>query len=173
MLTARAVLSRHGVEVDEGTTTETFGGSLRLTSVVFDPVSRSREISVWQARTLDGDDIGACEMVRVDDLHQLIRFRPVAGTVGSGHSSDRRSAEVLRLLVNRARGANADFALCRLPSVGDLGAIYAEAGFREVPTDDEPSVTAAVSKRPGLKLAEDGFLCCDLYPTSAEARGAS
>ncbi|GAA1861706.1 sugar transferase [Brevibacterium marinum] len=185
VLTARAVLSRHGVEVDEGTTTETFGGSLRSTSVVFDTVSRSREISVWQARTLDGDDIGACEMVRVDDLHQLIRFKPVAGTVGgpaaepvagtvgSGHSSDRRSVEVLRLLVNRARGANADFALCRLPSVGDLGAIYAEAGFREVPTDDEPSVTAAVSKRPGLKLAEDGYLCCDLYPTSAEARGAS
>lgn len=193
MLTVQAVLSRHGVEVDEETTTETFGGSLRSTSVVFDPVSRAREISVWQARTLNGGDIGTCEMVRVDDLHQLIRFEPVAepiaepiagpvagtvdepvaGTVGGGHSMGLRSAEVLRLLINRARGANADFALCRLPSVGELGAIYAEAGFREVPADSGASVTAAVSERPGLGLAEDGYLCCDLYPTSAEAGVAS
>ncbi|MDN5773009.1 MAG: sugar transferase [Brevibacterium aurantiacum] len=161
------VVSGRGVEVDEDTTTISFGGSLRSDFVEFEPISRTRDINEWSVRTLDGAPIGRCVMVRIDDVHRIVRIEPVGEGGEALAEHPILCAEVLRLLINRARGANADIALCPASSVGSSTAIYTEAGFHPVPPMFEAPVMAALSRYPYQQFADEEFLYCDLYPDEA------
>ncbi|SDS57941.1 Sugar transferase involved in LPS biosynthesis (colanic, teichoic acid) [Brevibacterium sandarakinum] len=165
--TVGTVLGRQGVEVDEVATTDSFGGSLRSELVIFEPVSRTRELTEWAVRTVGGAPIGRCAMLRIDEVHRIVRIDPTQEGRGTLTGQPVVYAEVLRLLINRARGANADLALCPIPSVGSAAAAYAAAGFRTVPPELEASISAALTRHTQQQPEDEGFLYCDLYPDEA------
>lgn len=140
--TLTAVASRRGVNSGNEATAESYGGSLRSDRVVFHPSISAREISSWTVDTTDGQRIGRCMMLKTGDRSRMIRFyQEPAGDIAAREDYQALCGEVLRLLLNRVRSSDADFAVCSMSSVSFTAAqIYSRVGFRPLTTDLIPTV---------------------------------
>lgn len=137
--TVTTVLSREGVvEGDLATSTE-FPGPYRTPRVRFVP----HGASAWTALTPEDRQIAACEL--------LEREHPVTGEAcaelsitWTGEQPDREHiADVLTLLVSRARGEDCTIARISLPHGAPvLSRTFREAGFHS--TDDSAVLTADI-----------------------------
>ncbi|WP_309132743.1 sugar transferase [Brevibacterium sp.] len=135
VVTARGVTN--GVEA----TTDSYGGTLRSDLVSFTAIERSRTLRTWEVTTKTGMRLGRCEIRSPGRTTCFVSFEPQPGSALSrGGDYDELHREVLRLLVNRARGTDAQFALSRFPASTPIPDCFQEAGF--VPVDIERDLPA-------------------------------
>ncbi|MGO1523038.1 MAG: sugar transferase [Nesterenkonia sp.] len=161
--TFTAVLSRQGVTTENEVTAQSYGGSLRSDLVVFRPHVTGKDRSSWTVETPAGQYLGWCTMHASGGRSQMIRFHP-ASDVAAWHQFPAIYTEVLRLLLNRARSWDADFAVCSAASLSPAEAqLYAQAGFRQLPNDRGPTVLP----RAEHTTDEELFLYTNLDPESA------
>lgn len=138
--TFTAVLSRQGVTTENEVTTQSYGGTLRSDLVVFCPHGTGDDRSSWTVETTAGQYFGWCTMLKSGDRSQMVRFHPVP-EAALGDQYQALCTEALRLLLNRARGSDADFAVCSAASLSPAEVqLYAGAGFRQLTNDLRPTI---------------------------------
>lgn len=159
--TFAAVLGRKGVSRPGEATTDSYGGSLRSDSVVFEQIARTRDLVQWMATTRAGQRIGLCEMTTSAGAARTIRF--VANPPNPDFDVEQTAEfgrEVIRLLVNRARGSDADVALCSVSAADSEARLYVDSGFR--PLSQEPRAAHFAAAYGGTDSGD--LLCCLLWP---------
>ena len=133
--TFTAVVSRQGITTENEVTAQSYGGSLRSDLVVFRPNVTGKDRSRWTVETPAGQYLGWCSMLTSGDRSQMIRFHPEPAAA-AGQDIQALYTEVLRLLLNRARSSDAEFAVCSAASLSPAEVqLYAQAGFRQLPND--------------------------------------
>lgn len=125
--TIGTVFGRQGVTKEGEATTDSYGGTLRSALVSFEQISRHRKNIRWYVHSLDSRRLGACEMVEVDERTLKIGFDQDPSVAESVSEDVHR--EVLRLLINRARGADAEYAVCLVMPDSHDHRLLVEAGF--------------------------------------------
>ncbi|TSI19796.1 sugar transferase [Brevibacterium aurantiacum] len=133
MRTISIVLRADGISQDGEVTAENFGGTLKSDLVVFDQRSRTETITTWSVSGSDGHEIGCCEISVISAQTLLIRFDDC--TKADPDIEIRR--EVVRLLTNRARATEAEFAVCAVRADGVDRSVLTEAGFKEIADPEE------------------------------------
>ena len=160
--TIRIVLRADGISQDGEVTAENFGGTLKSGLVVFDQRSRTETITTWSVSSSDGHEIGCCEISVMSEQALLIRFDDC--TESDPDIEIRR--EVVRLLTNRTRATEAEFAVCAVRADSVDRSVLTEAGFKEI-ADPEEQLTF------GHFASADRILAvCRLWPDEA-GRGGS
>lgn len=165
--TVLTVFRREGVSHPGSATMISFGGSMRSELIEFHLIARTRDLTQWMARTPTGQRVGLCEMVRLDAAARMIRF--IADPPGSGIDPAERTLlcrEVLRLLLNRVRAADADYAYCPVSAAAASADLYLSSGFRPV-TGEIDAVRLPLGD---TAPTGDEFLCCALR-SATEAGG--
>jgi lipopolysaccharide/colanic/teichoic acid biosynthesis glycosyltransferase len=164
--TVTTVLRRQGVTKDHEATSDSYGGTLRSDLVVFRQVPSVGPVRSWSVETAGGRPVGRCQTLAVSERARMIRFDPAPApapdlTARSHATTDAAVfAEVLRLVVNRVRSANADFAVCSLSSINpEQAKAYASAGFRPLTAELIPTVMPLAE----FITDEQIFLYCVLY----------
>lgn len=162
--TVTTVLRRQGVAKDHEATSDSYGGTLRSDLVVFRQAPTAGPVRSWSVETAGGRPVGRCRMLAVGERARMIRFDPVPApdpTARSHATTDAALfAEVLRLVVNRVRSADADFAVCCLSSIKpEQAKAYAAAGFRPLTPELVPTVMPLAE----FITDEQIFLYCVLY----------
>lgn len=172
--TVLTVFRRDGVSHPGSATMISFGGSMRSDLIEFEQIARTRELTQWMARTRSGERVGLCEMVGTGDAARIIRFLPDPthpALEDDEHESLCR--EVLRLLLNRVRATDADYAFCPASTAAGAPHLYLASGFRPI-TDPRGTVPLPHTASPARGGEE--YLCCALrtetHPTT-ELRMAS
>ncbi|MCM1011151.1 MULTISPECIES: sugar transferase [unclassified Brevibacterium] len=162
--TVGTVLRRTGVSHPGAATTFSYGGSLRSDLIEFEQIARTRDLTQWMARTRAGQRVGLCEMGSLGESARLIRFLPhPADAAFDPDEHEMLAREVLRLLLNRARGTDADFAFCPVATAGAAADLYRSCGFH--PVTEAPALTAL--PQPAAVAAGGELLCCALWPETA------
>ena len=171
--TIATVLRRQGVSHPGSATMFSYGGSLRSELVDFRQIAKTRELTQWMARTRTGERIGLCEMVSLGESARMIRFVPSPPAPSFDCAEfETLSREVLRLLLNRARGADADFAFCHVSATAGSNDLYFSSGFRPV----AEVLSAGSLAHQDVAHSGDDLLCCVLRPeelTNTDMRLAS
>lgn len=169
--TFTTVFRRQGVSHPGAATMFSYGGSLRSELVDFQQIAKTRELTQWMARTRAGERVGLCEMVSLGESARMIRFVPNPPNLSFDSAElEVLEREVLRLLLNRARGADADFAFCPVSATAGSADLYFSSGFR--PVTEMPSAGTL----PHVARFGEDLLCCVLRPeelTSTDLRLAS
>ena len=162
--TFSTVLGRQGVSKDHEVTSDSYGGTLRSDLVVFRQLPATGPVHSWMVETTGGAPIGRCHILAAGERSRLIRFHPDAGAGPEGDGDADVFKEVLRLVVNRARSADADFAVCSISSVRpDTAEAYSSAGFRPLTTELVPTVMPLAE----FITDEQIFLYCVLHDEGA------
>lgn len=160
--TIRIVLRADGISQDGEVTAENFGGTLKSDLVVFDQRSRTETITTWSVSSSDGHEIGCCEISVMSEQALLIRFDDC--TESDPDIEIRR--EVVRLLTNRTRATEAEFAVCAVRADSVDRSVLTEAGFKEIADPEEQQTF-------GHFASADRILAvCRLWPDEA-GRGGS
>ncbi|MFF8893520.1 sugar transferase [Brevibacterium casei] len=157
--TVLTVFRREGVSHPGSATMISFGGSMRSELVEFEQIARTRELTQWMARTRNGERVGLCEMVGTGESARIIRFLPhPTNPAFDADEHESLCREVMRLLLNRVRAADADYAFCPASTAAGAPHLYLASGFRPVTGSlgTVPLPTAG-TVRPG-----EEYLCCSL-----------
>lgn len=133
MRTARIVLRAEGISQDGEATAENFGGTLKSDLLVFEQLARTETITTWTVSSTSGQAIGCCEISVMTAKSLLIRFDDWS----EAEPDIEIRREVVRLLTNRSRATEADFAVCALVADSPDRSILTEAGFHEIADPDE------------------------------------
>lgn len=158
--TVTTVLRRQGVSKDQEATSDSYGGTLRSDLVVFRKAPAVGPVRSWSVETAGGRPVGRCQTLDVGERARMIRIDQEPTMAAAAAADAALFAEVLRLLVNRVRSADADFAVCSLSSVRPGQAeVYASAGFRPLTADLVPTVMPLAE----FITDEQLFLYCVLY----------
>lgn len=160
--TVTTVLRRQGVTKDHEATSDSYGGTLRSDLVVFRQAPAVGPVRSWSVETAGGRPVGRCQTLAVGERARMIRFDPAPDLTARSHATTDAAlfAEVLRLVVNRVRSADADFAVCSLSSINpEQAKAYASAGFRPLTAELVPTVMPLAQ----FITDEQIFLYCVLY----------
>lgn len=163
MRTVRIVLRADGISQDGEVTAENFGGTLKSDLLVFEQRTRTETITTWAVSSTAGQAIGCCEMSIMNEKALLIRFDD--WTDAAPDIEIRR--EVVRLLINRTRATEADFAVCALFADSADRSVLTEAGFHEIVDADEQV------KFGHLPAADRILAVCTLWPDATVGAGWS
>lgn len=140
--TFTAVISRRGVTTENEVTAMSYGGSLRSDLVMFRQDAASRDKVTWTVETKSGQRVGRCTMLKTGERSQMIGFHPEPAVDGKTEREHQALyPEILRLLLNRVRSSDADYAVCSASPVGtDTEQLYLRAGFHLLTSDLVPTV---------------------------------
>lgn len=163
--TVIAVARQEGVSHPGSLTMFSFGGSLRSSLVDFKQIAGTRELTQWMVRTRSGERVGLCELAALAPGSTTVRFIPHADPLIGG-PSDEIGLEVLRLLLNRARGTDADVAYYPVSSTSESTALLLSSGFRPVTGEGTPILSLS-GLGPDLR---GQVLRCDLWPEVTSLR---
>lgn len=121
--TVSTVLSRKGVTKRDETTCDSFGGSLQSDLVRFVPLAVTSDEFVWKVFSSNVHGL-RCRVRRTAPAVRQIFLDERAG------ASPQVRAEIVRLLVNRARGSDGAVAVVEEPQDSGLRQAFVDAGFQ-------------------------------------------
>ena len=133
MRTVGIVLRADGISQDGEATAENFGGTLKSDLLVFEQRTRTETITTWAVSSTAGEEVGYCEMTALNANSLLIRFDDWS----EAEPDVEIRREVVRLLTNRTRATEAEFAVCALFADSPNRSVLTEAGFYEIADPDE------------------------------------
>ncbi|MCI4011281.1 sugar transferase [Brevibacterium sp. ZH18] len=131
--TIAIVLRADGISQEGEVTADNFGGTLKSELLVFDQRSRTETITTWAVSSTAGHEIGCCEISVLSAESLLLRFDDCSAAAPD--IEVRR--EVVRLLTNRSRATEADFAVCALRADSADRSVLTEVGFQEIADPEE------------------------------------
>ena len=157
--TVAIVLRADGISQDGEVTAENFGGTLKSDLLVFEQRTRTEAMTTWAVSSTAGQAIGSCEMSVVNAKTLLIRFDD--WSEAAPEIEMRR--EIVRLLTNRTRATEAEFAVCAMSADSVDRSVLVEAGFYETSDPDEQL------KFGHLPSADRILAVCRLWPDEASS----